>query len=510
MHSINKGFDLSDIKENAVPMTPEERVMDAANRLASLNFPADPPPSASRKKTSPKRPGRKRKREPAADLNSSISSTSTTASSGESTAKRAKTEPSSAPDAAEGKETAEETSNKPDHIEVEVNTAPVQPPPEQSKPPSKFKEADSLIEGIPSESLERYKRKLKTGYKLYHLAITEKTKKDRASEAPEKFVPLSPRKEHRLSEKIISKGWNALSALERKHYGDTARNMFADEEEDDSAAPTTEDEDEAATGDDLASEDDSVANGKAVKKAPEPPVVLTAAERRAQEMVGLFKNQQCCIICEEVGEIGDLLKCKGPCGNSFHSKCIKPEDMLMQPKEGEDWKCRACATGLHSCQLCDKPSNGVQGRVMLCSFKGCGRFFHPACLKENNLWPQSQFSEKALTCPAHMCHTCASDNPKDPFMKFNTKLVRCLRCPTAYHSGDHCVAAGTVQVTATQIICPKHFVSKSVGSGKKGPSTHVNANWCFICSKGGTLICCERCPAAFHAECLQIETPDGR
>ena len=40
-------------------------------------------------------------------------------------------------------------------------------------------------------------------------------------------------------------------------------------------------------------------------------------------------------------------------------------------------------------------------------------------------------------------------------MKYNKPLLRCIRCPTAYHSGDFCVTAGTVQITSSQIICPK-------------------------------------------------------
>ena len=46
-----------------------------------------------------------------------------------------------------------------------------------------------------------------------------------------------------------------------------------------------------------------------------------------------------------------------------------------------------------------------------------------------------------------MCHTCASDDPQDPFMKYNTRLVRCIRCPTAYHAGDYCIAAGLLIFT---------------------------------------------------------------
>ena len=45
---------------------------------------------------------------------------------------------------------------------------------------------------------------------------------------------------------------------------------------------------------------------------------------------------------------------------------------------------------------------------------------------------------------------------------------------------------GSVQITMTQIICPKHFSVRSSGKksgGKSVGSGHFNANWCFICSK---------------------------
>lgn len=40
-------------------------------------------------------------------------------------------------------------------------------------------------------------------------------------------------------------------------------------------------------------------------------------------------------------------------------------------------------------------------------------------------------------------------------------------------------------------------------------------SWCFsaflisFLSEGGSLLCCESCPAAFHPDCLNIEMPDG-
>ena len=65
---------------------------------------------------------------------------------------------------------------------------------------------------------------------------------------------------------------------------------------------------------------------------------------------------------------------------------------------------------------------------------------------------------------------------------------------------------GSIQITATQIVCPKHYEPPKT---KKGAATHINTSWCFICSNGGTLICCELCPASFHPECLRIDPPEG-
>ena len=184
-------------------------------------------------------------------------------------------------------------------------------------------------------------------------------------------------------------------------------------------------------------------------------------------MVGLFKKEFCCIICEEVvsphqrkinqtneqsqeAELKNLqsaedpiVKCRGGCHNNYHLSCVG-EDKLVK---NEEWKCKECQNGQHSCFICKVANtNGSSlGPVEKCSQAGCGKHFHRLCLKKYGLWPQARYSEHALTCPGHICHTCASDNPKDPYMKYNTKLLKCIRCPTAYHSGDHCVAAGMVE-----------------------------------------------------------------
>ncbi|PSN42108.1 Histone-lysine N-methyltransferase [Blattella germanica] len=122
---------------------------------------------------------------------------------------------------------------------------------------------------------------------------------------------------------------------------------------------------------------------------------------------------------------------------------------------------------------------GIQGECH------CGRFYHPECLK---LWPHAWSSggsrrqstkkedQVAVTCPQHVCHTCASDDPRNTSTRYNhERLVRCIRCPTAYHTES-------LKIVIKPVV--------------------------YVCA-GGSLICCDLCPTAFHAECLNISAPEG-
>lgn len=60
------------------------------------------------------------------------------------------------------------------------------------------------------------------------------------------------------------------------------------------------------------------------------------------------------------------------------------------------------------------------------------------------------------------------------------KMMRCVRCPVAYHSGDACLAAGCSVIASHSIICTAHFTARK---GKRHHA-HVNVSWCFVCSKG--------------------------
>lgn len=104
------------------------------------------------------------------------------------------------------------------------------------------------------------------------------------------------------------------------------------------------------------------------------------------------------------------------------------------------------------------------------------------------------------------------DDPRAPLSRqSNEKLAKCIRCPTTYHINSYCVPAGSQILTAYQIICPKHLgEDENSKQNKMKLMHHVNTSWCFICSMGGSLICCETCPSSFHVECLKLTPPEGR
>ncbi|GMI78480.1 hypothetical protein like AT5G58610 [Hibiscus trionum] len=53
-------------------------------------------------------------------------------------------------------------------------------------------------------------------------------------------------------------------------------------------------------------------------------------------------------------------------------------------------------------------------------------------------------------------------------------------------------------------------VENPVNATKDGSDSHKSDDVCSVCCDGGELICCDRCPSAFHAKCVGLkEVPDG-
>ncbi|XP_019729125.1 uncharacterized protein LOC109517985 isoform X2 [Hippocampus comes] len=200
-------------------------------------------------------------------------------------------------------------------------------------------------------------------------------------------------------------------------------------------------------------------------------------------------KENVCQVCEKTGE---LLLCEGQCCGAFHLACIS----LAEAPKGK-FVCPECKSGIHTCFVCKKRSEDVRR----CMIPVCGKFYHGECIA--TYAPTAPVS-RGFRCSIHVCLTCFIANPGSPSIS-KGRLVRCVRCPVAYHANDLCMVAGCVVLSSNSIICPNHFTPRR---GVKNHE-HVNVSWCFVCTEGGSLLCCESCPAAFHRECLNMEMPKG-
>ncbi|XP_041657198.1 histone-lysine N-methyltransferase, H3 lysine-36 specific isoform X2 [Cheilinus undulatus] len=200
-------------------------------------------------------------------------------------------------------------------------------------------------------------------------------------------------------------------------------------------------------------------------------------------------KENICQVCEKTGE---LLLCEGQCCGAFHLACIS----LAEAPKGK-FVCPECKSGVHTCFVCKKRSEDVRR----CMIPVCGKFYHGECIA--SFAPTAPVN-RGFRCSIHVCLTCFIANPNSSSIS-KGRLVRCVRCPIAYHATDLCMAAGCVVLSNNSIICPNHFTPRR---GVKNHE-HVNVSWCFVCTEGGSLLCCESCPAAFHRECLNMEMPKG-
>ncbi|KAM8848548.1 histone-lysine N-methyltransferase, H3 lysine-36 specific-like isoform 2-T3 [Synchiropus picturatus] len=200
-------------------------------------------------------------------------------------------------------------------------------------------------------------------------------------------------------------------------------------------------------------------------------------------------KENVCQVCERTG---DLLVCEGPCFGAFHQHCIG----LSDAPKGK-FICQECKSGVHTCFVCKESDSSVKR----CMIPLCGKFYHASCILA---YSATQTHNKGFRCSLHVCLSCHITNPLNICCS-KGRLARCVRCPVAYHANDNCMAAGSLVLANNSFLCPNHFTPRK---GCKNHE-HINVSWCFVCSEGGSLLCCESCPAAFHQECLNMEMPQG-
>ncbi|CAL7936216.1 unnamed protein product [Xylocopa violacea] len=322
--------------------------------------------------------------------------------------------------------------------------------------------------------------------------------------------------------KYLKKTWDTMNSSFRKKYRSYVTS-------DTTGTNTRIKENSSDQEDDLLMEIDGNTKDNKKLKIKVEKEEMCVSETKKNRPYNLFKGmkqEKVCQICEKTGK---LTRCKGPCYSYFHLSCVKPgesspehsidentmDDKILddikeikqsnfdedenngktEEQDDELFKCIDCLSGVApACFIC----NEREGDRIRCSVLACGRHYHSSCLKS---WPQSHWQGGRLTCPYHVCHTCSSDNPQDSHSRApNEKLARCVRCPSSYHTSTSCLPAGSIILTGSQIVCPKHY---------QAPEPPVNAAWCFLCTRGGSLICCDTCPTSFHLECLGIDAPDG-
>lgn len=177
---------------------------------------------------------------------------------------------------------------------------------------------------------------------------------------------------------------------------------------------------------------------------------------------GMSKKDIVCQICESTGD--SLVPCEGECCKYFHMECLR----LTSLPDGR-FICTECKTGQHPCFSCKVAGTDVKR----CSVGACGKFYHEACVRK---FPTAIFESKGFRCPQHCCSACCME--KDIHKASKGRMIRCLRCPVAYHSGDACIAAGSLFVSSCILICSNHSKRSSSSSAA------INVGFCFVCARG--------------------------
>ena len=195
---------------------------------------------------------------------------------------------------------------------------------------------------------------------------------------------------------------------------------------------------------------------------------------------------QCDICNSDYGN--SLVTCNGHCLRSFHIDCL---GLASLPKFS--FVCDECILSRSSCYLC----HSLDGELISCSHSRCDKQYHMSCAASNKLF-QVNSSKQTIVCAMHHCARCYLGETQCSQPKRSSKLVQCIRCPFALHK-TACLIAGCELIDDSHMVCYQHLV---VNYSFPQCLRHLNLNSCLECGETGTLVCCEWCPATYHANCL--------
>uniref|UniRef100_A0A669CX11 Histone-lysine N-methyltransferase, H3 lysine-36 specific n=1 Tax=Oreochromis niloticus TaxID=8128 RepID=A0A669CX11_ORENI len=135
-------------------------------------------------------------------------------------------------------------------------------------------------------------------------------------------------------------------------------------------------------------------------------------------------------------------------------------------------------------QVCERT-----GDLLVCEGH-CYGAFHLQCIGLSAP-PKGKFLCRECNTGVHACFVCK---------KSGDGVKRCIipLCGKFYHT-DCIMAYSATQPHNKGFRCPLHVCL----------SCHITNPLNICSSKGGSLLCCEACPAAFHRECLNMEMPQG-
>ncbi|KAL0037828.1 hypothetical protein WJX79_000733 [Trebouxia sp. C0005] len=157
-----------------------------------------------------------------------------------------------------------------------------------------------------------------------------------------------------------------------------------------------------------------------------------------------------CCVCEQGSDDFELLVCKGPCLRAFHPACLgMTPQAVINPASQAAWFCPECLHGRVRCFVCGEFGAGFEDpTVRKCSLGVCGRFYHIKCAQALEL---TQMAKKGahFRCPQHYCAVCRKSGD-------GVDMVKCIRCPTAYHSSCMPKDIQRLLPHAKVVLCSNH------------------------------------------------------